>query len=64
MIIFSRVGNVTIHFGAHNIPPTNDPNVVSVSSNDILIHPEWYPPTLLHDVALVRFSEPIEFNGM
>lgn len=46
------------------MPPTNDPNVVSVSSNDVLIHPEWYSPTLLHDVALVRFSDPIELNGI
>ncbi|XP_066245186.1 brachyurin-like isoform X2 [Euwallacea similis] len=58
-----RNGNVTIYLGAHNMPPSNDPNVVNVSSGDIVIHPDWYRPTLLHDVAIVRFQKPVPLNA-
>lgn len=45
------------------MPPTNEPHAISVSSDDVVIHPGWARPVLVHDIALVRLSEPLTLNG-
>lgn len=45
------------------MPPTTEPHAISVSSDDVVIHPGWASPVLVHDIALVRLSEPLTLNG-
>lgn len=50
-------------FGAHTIPPADDTNVIVISTNDVLTHPLWVRPMMVHDIALVRFNNPVPING-
>jgi len=51
-------------FGAHTLlPPADDTNVITRSTNDVLTHPLWVRPMMVHDIALVRFSDPVPING-
>lgn len=43
--------------------PSTEPHAISVSSDDVVIHPGWARPVLVHDIALVRLSEPLTLNG-
>lgn len=52
-------------FGAHILlPPASDTNVIAISTDDVLIHPLWIRPMMVHDIALVRFSDPVPINGI
>lgn len=51
-------------FGAHTLlPPADDTNVIIRSTDDVLLHPLWVWPMMVHDIALVRFSDPVPING-
>ncbi|RZB45732.1 brachyurin, partial [Asbolus verrucosus] len=40
----------------------NDPNRVTLSTSNKVIHPDFNLETLEHDVGLIKFHLPIEFN--
>lgn len=54
---------MTITLGGHNFPATNDPHAIAVSSGDVVIHPNWTRSVLLHDIAIVRFHDPVPISG-
>jgi len=60
----NRVGNITIFLGAHRmLPLANESAAVNVSSGDVVIHPSWHRPTLLHDIAIIRLSEAVPLSA-
>ncbi|ERL89799.1 hypothetical protein D910_07160 [Dendroctonus ponderosae] len=58
-----RIGNLSVFMGAHNMPPGTAPNVISRSSDDVLIHEGWNRAILLHDIAIVRFETPVPLSA-
>lgn len=61
--IFSRVGNLSVYMGAHNMPPGGDLNFVARFAGDVVIHEGWNRSILLHDIALIRFEVAVPLSG-
>ncbi|XP_050306278.1 transmembrane protease serine 9-like [Anthonomus grandis grandis] len=59
---FSPSSNVTVYLGAHNMPPKDSDDVLTLYTDDVVVYPGWHRPTLLHDIGLVRLKEPVELT--
>lgn len=53
---------MTVILGAHNFRK-NETGQVRVSTKNTLVHENWIPQFLLNDIALVKFSHPVELSG-
>lgn len=36
---------------------------ITLATSEFFIHPDFNPLTLEHDIALIKFREPIQFSG-
>lgn len=53
---------VTIYLGSNSLTE-NDPNRITVASNDFLLHPSYNSTTLYNDLGLIRLRIPVQFSG-
>jgi len=53
-----------VTLGAHNVSDTNEVTQINrvVPLANAKIHPSWNPNLLQNDLALLKFTEPVEFN--
>lgn len=48
--------------GAHNIREA-EPEQVTMTSTDYLVHEAWDPNTLANDISVIRLPQPVTFDG-
>lgn len=62
IILSSSATQFTIHLGSNSLNNA-DPNRVTVATSTYIVHPEFDPDTLEHDIGLLRLRLPVDFNG-
>ncbi|RZB40523.1 Trypsin domain containing protein, partial [Asbolus verrucosus] len=51
----------TIRLGSNSLD-SNDPNVIQLSTDSYMVHPDYNPATLENDIGLIQFRMPITFT--
>jgi hypothetical protein len=52
----------TIQLGSNNLQSSDD-NRLIVAATTSVVHPDYNPDTLEHDVGLIKLHMPITFTG-
>lgn len=53
---------IHVHLGVLNPANRDEPGRVQLSTNTSIMHPFYFGPLLVNDIALVRLMEPVEFS--
>jgi hypothetical protein len=54
---------LNIHLGSNTLEGT-DPNRVTVSTSEYVLHPDYNPDTLENDIALIKLRMAISYSGL
>ena len=53
---------INIQLGSNSLD-ADDPNVIKLTTDSYLLHPDYDPLTLANDIGLVEFRLPITYTG-
>ena len=53
-----------MYAASHDLSISDEPDRVIVEASEVYIHPDWNRVTMAGDIALIKLSQKLEFNGL